>query len=1171
MKKTIDDFINPKNDSNGLLICDMPTGFGKTYTAARSMENYINNLEGDKKIFFITNLKKNFPEKDLKNAYEDNGKAELYDKDVLVVKSNFDYIYDNLLHTEISEKHKFNSYYDLYKKVELLLEIDKKKDNTLKAIRNEIIENIRKNLEPAFRNDISKFLKDKYPNANLRREAIRNNNDLKWIGKIYPTVFMNDYKVYLLTIDKFLVKNSVIVEPSYNFMDSKIIENSIIFIDEFDAGKDVIEKNIIKKATSSREDYIKLFLVIYRSFNSHVFSKDVLNLSDENKGEKTYKYTFNELKKEANEIFKNFKLQFNYKTHGDGINKKQSFLFNDSAYHTMLRNNCHFIRASVEEVNNRVSIYFENKDEYYSNKKEDDIIVYSLVRQITSFLNRFKIMILSLGNELSKYINNNRGNKEDEFTVENAIKTICSEFHLSKTQTSVLMNDMCDHNIKKSDSYELIPDMSFYNNGFKYFEFNDSDEHYNETVFNFVNIYDTPEKIIAYLSSIAKVIGISATARIKTVTGNYDLDYLEGILKDKFKVMSDDTYSEIRKELNEIWKAYDSGEVIVNTNIINFNKGDMELLERLQEIFEDKKVAKIYANRIARLCGGEDKSDYLSKRYCNILAAIKEFVTHDDIKSFLCLNMMLPKINLDTFSLEIFKNSIKDLASIFKKNITSDELVVLRSENFDSDKEEILNRLSLGEKIFIMSSYKTIGAGQNLQYKYPNLEGLVQLAQGSTKEDGRIKSKDIDAIFLGDITNISVNLSKGEKINDETLLKHFFQIEYLYESGEINYSKLDSLIKGGFDKYYSDNFGNEVYSSIRNTNSIRRNVTRDVMQALGRMSRTFIKNKNIYIYSVEELLEKVDVYCLSDKILTPEMKSFISLVNKMGYKHNEDEKIILNRAEKKSSKGKTYIFRILSRCWSQQGMKLWKDLRECVLKYPTADNDVYSNDNIIQNLYISSYDNINSYLYSEKGDFSDTLIEFFADKEQFAQSSRCKDRYIAQVSDSSARLGQILNYRGLEEYFQSMGYATAFNKNKYILSPVLFNNIYKGALGEVAGKFILEQELGVKLNEIEDENRFEFFDFEITKDVYVDFKHWKFNYMEENSREKAKKEIENKLNQINGKKVYIINIISDGKFSIHKQKDGRIIEIPCLINSNGEINQEALSILKGEFQNDNYK
>lgn len=1170
MKKTIDEFINPKDDSNGLLIVDMPTGFGKTYNVARSIENYVNNLNGDKKVFFITTLKKNFPENELKKAYKDNKKLKRYIRDVLVIKSNFDYIYDNLLITEIPDKYKFNSYYDLHRKIELLVEIDKKKDNGLKVIKDEIIKDIRKNLEPAFRSDISKLLRDKYPNANKRREAIRKSEDLKWIGKIYPTVFMEDYKIYFLTIDKFLVKNSVIVEPSYYFIDSKIVENSIIFIDEFDAGKDTIEKSIITRATSSREDYINLFLNIYKSFDSHVFSKNIMNLSNE-EDSKTCKYTFNKLKKEANEIFDNFKLQFNYKTYADGVNKKQSFLFTDCSYHTMLRNNCSYIRVSLEEINNRVTIYFENKDEYYSNRKDTDIIVYSLVRQITNFLNKFRIMLLNLASELRNVINNKRENKDDEFTIENAIKTICSEFHLSETQRNILMNDMCDHNIKKLDSDELIPDISFYNNGFKYFEFNDSDEHYNETLFNFVNIYDTPEKIIAYLSNIAKVIGVSATATIKTVTGNYDLDYLENILKDKFKRVSDETYNQIKEELNEVWKAYNSGEITVNTKIINFNKGNLELAERLEEIFENKKVANRYANKIIKLCGGIDSSDYFSKRYCNILAVIKEFVIRDDIKSFLCLNMVLPNRNSSTFSIELFNDSINELAKIFAKDITSENLVVLKSENFDLDKEKVLNRLSLGEKIFMISSYKTIGAGQNLQYKFPNLEGLIQLTKGSNKEDGRIKNKDIDAIFLGDITNIAVNLSKNGKLDDYTLLKHFFQIEYLYENDEINYRKLDSLIKLGFKKYSSDDFEDEIYSNIRNVNSIRRHITRDIMQALGRMSRTFIKNKNIYIYAVEELLGKIDIDCLEDKILTPEMKSFVDVVNKMGYKYNEDEKIILNRAERKASKGKTYIMGILSRGWSQQSMQLWKGLRECVLRYPTANEKIYSTNDIIKNLYISSYKNINNYFYAQKGDFSDTLIEFFADKEQFVQNPRCKDRYIAEVSEESARLKQILNYRGLEEYFCSMGYATTFNKDKYILSPVLFNNIYKGALGEVVGKFILEQELGVKLKEIDDESKFEFFDFEISKDVYIDFKHWKFNYIEEVSREKAKKEIENKLTQINGKKVYIINIISDMNFPIHKQKDGRIIEIPFLINSSGEVNDKALRILEEEFQNDNYK
>lgn len=1171
MKKTIDDFINPINYSNGILIADMPTGFGKTYNAARSIENYANNLEGKRKIFFITTLKKNFPEKDLRKAYEDNNLLEKYDKDVLVIKSNFDYICENLLSIDIPEKYKYNSYYELFNKLELLIELDKRKDSSMKKIREEVIETIRNNLEPVFRKDITQYLKDNYKDAYKRRNAIKNNKELNWIGKLYPTVFMDEYKIYFLTIDKFLVKNSVIVEPSYYFTDSRIIKDSIIFIDEFDSGKETIEKNIISRSLSSRENYIKLFLTIYNSFTNHIFSKNIINLCNRNEILKTDRYTFNELRKEANEICIDFKLQFNYRTDGESINKNQSFLFNDSSYHTMLRNNCNYIRASVEESNNRVSIYFENKDDYYKKRKEDDIIVYSLVRKITSFLNRFRIMVLNLSSDLSSDINERRVNKEDEFTVENAIKTICSEFQLNGAQLRILMNDMCDHNIKSSDFDELVPDISFYKNGFKYFEFKDSDEHYNETIFNFVNIYDTPEKIIVYLSNIAKVIGISATGRIKTVTGNYDLDYLERTLKDKFLVMSDEAYKMVSEELDSVWHKYDSGEVNINTSIVDFNKENMELVDRLSEIFEDKKIANRYTNRIENLCSGEGDSHYLENRYCNILSVIKEFLLHDDIKSFLCLNMMLPSKNIDTFNIEVFNNAMEDLAQKFSKSIRTDNLVILRSENFDVEKDAILNRLSSGEKIFIMSSYKTIGAGQNLQYPYLSMDGLVKLSQGTSVEDSRVKNKDIDSIFLGDITNIVVNLSGRGKLSDEMLLKHFFQIEYLYESDEINYKKLDSLIKYGFDKYSQDDFDKEIYSNVRETSSVRRHITRDVIQALGRMSRTFIKNRNVYIYVAEKLLGKVDIECLEGKILTPEMQKIVELVKNAGYMHSADEKIIINRAEKKSSKGKTYIMGILSRRWTTQSMELWKGLRQCVLMNPTASEAICSKNDVIKNIYISSNENLNKYLYAEKGDFSDILIDFFADREQFSKNDRCIDRYIGEVSETSARLNQILNYKGLKDYFIKRGYATYFKNDKYILSPILFNNIYKGALGEVSGKFILEQELGIKLKEIDDENKFEFFDYEISKDVYVDFKHWKFNYSEENSRERAKREIENKLTQINAKKVYIINILSNISYENHKQKDGRIIEIPFLINGKGEVNLKALRILEEELNDDKYK
>lgn len=46
--------------------------------------------------------------------------------------------------------------------------------------------------------------------------------------------------------------------------------------------------------------------------------------------------------------------------------------------------------------------------------------------------------------------------------------------------------------------------------------------HNEYTEFQYVNAYDTAEKIMLYLSQRCSVIGISATATIPIVVGNYD-------------------------------------------------------------------------------------------------------------------------------------------------------------------------------------------------------------------------------------------------------------------------------------------------------------------------------------------------------------------------------------------------------------------------------------------------------------------------------------------------------------------------------------------------------------------------------------------------------------------------------------------------------------------------
>ena len=67
--------------TNGLILIDMPTGSGKTYSAIEYIFDACSNENNkSRKYIFVTTLKKNLPYEDLKVRFEKAGKPELYDE-----------------------------------------------------------------------------------------------------------------------------------------------------------------------------------------------------------------------------------------------------------------------------------------------------------------------------------------------------------------------------------------------------------------------------------------------------------------------------------------------------------------------------------------------------------------------------------------------------------------------------------------------------------------------------------------------------------------------------------------------------------------------------------------------------------------------------------------------------------------------------------------------------------------------------------------------------------------------------------------------------------------------------------------------------------------------------------------------------------------------------------
>jgi hypothetical protein len=428
--------------------------------------------------------------------------------------------------------------------------------------------------------------------------------------------------------------------------------------------------------------------------------------------------------------------------------------------------------------------------------------------------------------------------------------------------------------------------------------------------------------------------------------------------------------------------------------------------------------------------------------------------------------------------------------------------------------------------------YQTLGAGQNLQYKAPNPDELIDVSNGSVKWNIENKT-DFNAIYLDKPTHLIQLVNKT--LNEQGFIKYIFQLEFLLEAGYISSKELYNELKNAFTFLLANNKSNIFNRRIDlyNNKNIRQHFSKYIIQAIGRICRTNLKSRNIYIYADKEIEKYISDFDIENNLV---LNEFAELVKHCKQEEIVDDevKFLLNKANITNARVNTEIKKFIDRKfewkWTAKQISEWKWLREQCLKYPVLSDEeakIFSN---FINLYIELPDKNNILYYDQNDDFEKIIIDF--EKEL---------KY--SVSQKSARLEDIIQIPLVKEEFKKNKYALEFKKGKYIIPPQLFNNVYKGALGETIGKIIFERHLDIKLEEIENENHFELFDFKVKdKDIFIDFKHWKDTTKIEENRE----EILQKIERINGSKVLIINILSKGKYKPFNTIDKKIIQIPGL-------------------------
>lgn len=1096
-------------NSNGLSIIDAATGYGKSYQARK----YICENCQNKRFIFLAPQKKLFLkiDNDCKNRMKELLNEEPISIELLPTLDTFKEFFSSITEDNIFRQ---------ISNISILKRIVKSiKASTVDDV--EFYRDFFNKEEQIFRRELKDLLKGlpefkrdyKKDGLNSYNKSVILNffNKHQWIKNLYPSVLVPFANLIQMTIHKSYYPIDTLWYGQHevsNKFDS-LFRNYIVFIDEFDSTKEALLSIIISNVTNQdRVNLFKTITYIYNSLNNicerNVLPKKFFGNKQEEFENRIYEF-YNILKDDYRKYHLSSTLKF--------INdeKKEQFLFRDKQVLDVYDNknkgklivkfdseeNCNIIETAIGDDNS-----FEAISNFISQK-----------------IDEFMILIADIAKNFFEYKQQTRKNGDEIYSLYDSVCTIINEFNIGKSNEeyySKIVYKYLTYTLKLSKDNVG----EFLDTGFKYFFLENNPIHDLSTNVYYYHYNELPEHFLLGVAQNNIVIGLSATATLNTYVKNYDMHYLSKKLGNHFIQINPDEINTLKQNFIET-KNHLVNSIFIqengNLSMENFSKS----LKNIDLIYEEYHINWYNIFNVAEIMG--DKKHRLSTYY-NLLEVFNIFITKK-IHGMICfLNYKLNdavelKFNLLKLELEKISNLKGYSCKVFS----------LDSNNFDSQYESIKEELK-SNNVFIISTYKTLALGKNLQYEY---EG---------------KTRDLDGIYLDKLSYV---IPSVEKYNENSLAEYLYSLEYLKAEGIIKQrSKFIKYLTEGFKKYLS----NFQVLSIEKDALIAKDaiVSKLVIQAIGRICRTKNKLENVYIVMHQRIKESLirKKVVLQNRMINFEFQKILDVLPVEENIISLNEKYILENYE--NNRDANYKITYLSyNWWNDLKRSEWIKLRELVLKYPTIRSV-----NADYKKYYCKFDKmVNSYVYQEKR-LSGNNLEIFN-----IVDSSIADKYSNRVNITSSRFKDMLKSQFVYNYCVINGYATEFEKNKYVLNPVTFQRIYKGAVGEIAAKAILEAK-GIIIKEITDNKYFEKFDY-YNGQIYYDMKNWSEEFY------KIKSEMINKIAKkavkVGAKRIFIINVLKNNYHDVHSNiiEDGIIYEIPWLYDSENDLyNEEAIQLMK---------
>lgn len=1139
----------------GLQRITMATGSGKTHAMINFIADYLIKIEEGqiaepRNIVMTSSQKKNLPLSELKETMASKGYPHLYDKYVIfldsyagLIKNNYKPYMEDDIRGVITDADVLKDFFTMVSFLESNddSKMDSYLDDKISLTEYKFRRTVKRNLRSAYRR---KYDDTRCPNKDQLLSFIEEEPSWSWPPALYPQVLSSKKRVFFMSVDKFLMKNDTIVGRSFTIFDSYIVKGSIVFIDEFDASKMTMEDRLIHNNLDNLYDYLDSFEKIFKKLSNvseqpnRLYAMSLpymINLSEDLKDDPEYKSLSKEDKKEflSNYLYRRsegvrryfkqisdrYRLDVVFKVNPE-VADDRAFLFHDRRISYIAGGN-RYIHIKYDESENLNDVSFFESSSGLG-------FVFGLFNSLRSAHRTFYHLVRLLAS------NYQHSQISQNVSFEDCIRTVLSEFMITGELQDPIVSEILLMSSKKQRD-ELRIDESFYDSGFRYYNFEDDDSHGLRSNMMMISQNITPEKVLLSVCRNAMVFGISATADLQTSLGNFDLRYLKKQLRENYYELSDEHKDILKKRFQTANSGYLDDQIHIHE--VTETDGIAYSEDCWKTMFKDEFNCLSVYNLVHR----SSKDTFHESRYLKAAKVFYGFILNSDITAMLSFFNKHPLDKDPDFNktvLEsIFSVLIDENKDILPEGFSvSENVVYLNKETLATEKPRLNERLAVGKKMFVITAYGTLGAGQNLQYVYNASEPTVRINdyKPSTK-------KDYNAIYVEKPTNIVPFYSDhGDTVQ---LLEHIFSLEYLFQNREISETiKYDGL---RFAFLNETKRLMQIRSQCNRTRSGRLNAAGTVIQAIGRICRTNMKSSTIHIFADTGLrsifTDFPDSY---GDCLNLETRKLIEFM----YTEAKDEALcsMEEAAVYDSYLAMDYINRVRSH-WSDENIRRWENLREFTLRNPvnpSAESDEYD-------LYVKTDIETDRIFYQSEGDFSNVKIYFRQPNVPFEV-----------VSQDSARLEELMGMDFIRELFESRGYAKTFTKGNTILSPPLFKNIYKGALGEVCGKAILGH-FGIDLFNMS-KDRYELFDFVTGNDVAVDFKHWSSSLFTDMDEQYPK--ILEKMDRAMVDTVFVINILKTGDHKFMNVKtfgDKVIIEVSYLYDPiTGKYNEEAIEKIR---------